>query len=370
MSRIRYIKPGFFTDDDLGECQPLARLLFAGLWTIADREGRLEDRPKRIKVEVLPYDDCDVDALLDELQSHGGLIERYSVQGKRYLAIPGWQSHQKPHSRELPSHIPTPAEHNLGDAQAQPRQCPSTAEAMPSPASRARVMGNGERLTENRDLKSNPPTTVDVGCEPRGVENESGSSQDQERDGLSTEDPLHPQPSPSPDAPEPSASDAMSAEDCGTCDGRPCTVREFDAAAYGPLRRAMLASLHPEQWDEVGKGGQLDAQLAVYGKRVCHACRVDIAEYERPQRDDLCRKALVWSVESLHGSRDVQAVIATRIRGPMSLLTLIGDRKLEELRRTKRDRRRKGEPRAIAECIPPPFAGQMPEQPTTTEGAA
>ena len=60
MARSRNIKPGFFLNDDLAECEPLARLLFAGLWCIADREGRLEDRPKRIKIEVLPYDNCDV----------------------------------------------------------------------------------------------------------------------------------------------------------------------------------------------------------------------------------------------------------------------------------------------------------------------
>jgi len=153
MSRIRYIKPGFFTDDDLGDCQPLARILFAGLWTIADREGRLEDRPKRIKAECLPYDECDANALLDELAAHGTppLIVRYHVDGLAYIAIPGWQRHQKPHSRELPSAIPSPAEHDLGRAQASPRQCPSTTPAVPSPASRARVTGteNGERRTEN-----------------------------------------------------------------------------------------------------------------------------------------------------------------------------------------------------------------------------
>jgi len=36
----------------------LARLLYPGLWMLADREGRLEDRPLRIKAEILPYDTC------------------------------------------------------------------------------------------------------------------------------------------------------------------------------------------------------------------------------------------------------------------------------------------------------------------------
>ncbi|SPP31372.1 hypothetical protein ARAF_0496 [Arsenophonus endosymbiont of Aleurodicus floccissimus] len=54
MVRARNIKPGFFSNDDLAECEALARLLFAGLWTIADREGRLEDKHRKIKVMVLP----------------------------------------------------------------------------------------------------------------------------------------------------------------------------------------------------------------------------------------------------------------------------------------------------------------------------
>lgn len=55
MARSRNLKPGFFLNDCLAECQPLARILFAGLWCIADREGRLLDRPRKIKVEVLPH---------------------------------------------------------------------------------------------------------------------------------------------------------------------------------------------------------------------------------------------------------------------------------------------------------------------------
>lgn len=148
MSRIRYIKPGFFVDDDLAACQPLARLLFAGLWTIADREGRLEDRPRRIRAEILPNEDVDTDALLQELADHGSLIVRYEVDGKRYIAIPGWSKHQHPHPRELASAIPEPTEHNLGSAQATPRQCSGTTQARPS---RTQVDGDLD-LDLNGDL--------------------------------------------------------------------------------------------------------------------------------------------------------------------------------------------------------------------------
>ena len=62
MARARNIKPAFFDNDDLAEVPPLGRILFIGFWTISDFKGDLEWRPKRIKAQILPYDDCDVEA--------------------------------------------------------------------------------------------------------------------------------------------------------------------------------------------------------------------------------------------------------------------------------------------------------------------
>lgn len=110
MARARNLKPSFFTNDKLAELDPLGRLLFAGLWTIADREGRLEDRPKRIKAEILPYDDADADKLLDDLAS-GGFILRYAVESQRCVQILAFSKHQDPHYKEKPSALPAPPNH-------------------------------------------------------------------------------------------------------------------------------------------------------------------------------------------------------------------------------------------------------------------
>jgi hypothetical protein len=110
MARARNLKPSFFTNDQLAECQPLARLLFAGLWCVADRAGRLEERPKRIKAEVLPYDTCNVEKLLAELASRG-FIQRYEVNGAKFIQIKNFEKHQDPHVREKASTIPAPCEH-------------------------------------------------------------------------------------------------------------------------------------------------------------------------------------------------------------------------------------------------------------------
>lgn len=111
MARSRNLKPSFFTNDRLAEIEPLGRLLFAGLWTIADREGRLEDRPKRIKAEILPYDNADTDKLLLDLQA-AGFILRYSVNGGRFIQVLAFAKHQNPHVREGPSTIPAPDKHS------------------------------------------------------------------------------------------------------------------------------------------------------------------------------------------------------------------------------------------------------------------
>jgi hypothetical protein len=107
MARSRNIKPGFFTNDELAECSPYARLLFAGLWTIADKEGRMEDRPKKVKALVLPFDNVDCDDLLSQLHDRN-FIHRYQVDGASYIQICNWKKHQNPHCKEAASEIPEP----------------------------------------------------------------------------------------------------------------------------------------------------------------------------------------------------------------------------------------------------------------------
>ena len=133
MARARMIKPEFFMHEDLAELSIPHRLLYIGLWTLADRAGRTEDRPKRIKASIFPWDDCDVDAMLSDL-ARAGFVVRYEVSGVRCIAIPSFGRHQKPHIREAPSILPVPPEHSLGSTQAQPRQCLAPAKAMSSRA--------------------------------------------------------------------------------------------------------------------------------------------------------------------------------------------------------------------------------------------
>jgi hypothetical protein len=109
MARIRYLKPEFFTDEDLADLPFEARLLFAGLWCHADKAGRLEDRPKYLKAMIFPYDpQVDLDRLLG-LLINKPFINRYKTEdGRCYISIPSWTKHQSPHHTEKDSSIPPP----------------------------------------------------------------------------------------------------------------------------------------------------------------------------------------------------------------------------------------------------------------------
>jgi len=116
MPRARNVKPSLYTNEDLAELPIAARYLFIGLWTMADRDGRLEYRPKRIKMTVFPADDLDIEPLLDGLAEQG-LIVRYEVEGNALAWIPGFCKHQNPHPREAASTLPA----YQGNTKAMPR---------------------------------------------------------------------------------------------------------------------------------------------------------------------------------------------------------------------------------------------------------
>ncbi|MNJ18691.1 hypothetical protein D3C77_129980 [compost metagenome] len=105
MARARNIKPGLFSNELLAELPAFDRLLFIGMWCLADREGRLEDRPKRIKMELFPCDDYDVDAGLSRLAGTG-FVSRYQVEGFSVIEIDNFQKHQNPHGSEKDSVLP------------------------------------------------------------------------------------------------------------------------------------------------------------------------------------------------------------------------------------------------------------------------
>ena len=113
--RARNIKPGFFQNEELSEVSPEVRLLFIGLWMFADREGKFEWRPKKIKASIFPYDNYNIDDLLNSLINQR-LIIKYSVGNCEYGYILNFKKHQNPHPHEAESIIPDPVEINFNNS--------------------------------------------------------------------------------------------------------------------------------------------------------------------------------------------------------------------------------------------------------------
>lgn len=122
--RARNIKPSLFKNEVLGTADPLLTILFEGLWCEADRDGRLEDRPLRLRAEILPYrDNANVDAMLDWLAERG-FIARYEAQNTRIIQVLKFSDHQRPHNNEVVSVLPAwdASKHSQGKKSAQPRK--------------------------------------------------------------------------------------------------------------------------------------------------------------------------------------------------------------------------------------------------------
>jgi len=102
MARARNIKPAFFTNEELSEISFFDRLLFIGLWTLTDRRGVLENRPKRIRAELFPYDEVTLDQIVQGLRvlESKGFLYQYESGPSLLIYIENFLKHQHPHKKE------------------------------------------------------------------------------------------------------------------------------------------------------------------------------------------------------------------------------------------------------------------------------
>ncbi len=181
--RIRTIKPEFFKSEEIADLPPLERLLFIGLWCAADANGVLENRPRRIKAEVLPYDEINIAEALNSLCA-GGFLTCYGeatgpnprsggeAPGKhlgntwsetaQYLMVSKFRKHQRISGKEaqnggrypLPDSDLDDSGKDKGDAPPKGKHSGSTREApLKHPGAQEQGTGNREQGTGNRELK-------------------------------------------------------------------------------------------------------------------------------------------------------------------------------------------------------------------------
>lgn len=95
--RIRNVKPQIVTNEDLADLPREVRLCFIYLWMACDKEGRVEDRPRRLRADLFPLDeDVTSDTLsgwLDQLAAKGFIL-RYESQGVAAIQVLKFTKHQ------------------------------------------------------------------------------------------------------------------------------------------------------------------------------------------------------------------------------------------------------------------------------------
>lgn len=111
MARKRQIDPDIWTSEQVVTLPVEARILFIGLISHADDEGRLRGSPLSLKVSVFPADTYEIDQIKkwrDEIVAHK-LAVYYEKDGSEYLWLPNFRKFQYM-TKIFPSKLPAPPE--------------------------------------------------------------------------------------------------------------------------------------------------------------------------------------------------------------------------------------------------------------------
>lgn len=173
MARIRSVKPEICESEVMALLPAEVERTFVRLWTHCDDEGRARDHPKLLKAALFPlHDDVtedDIDRHLEALEAKG-LVRRYEVDGKWYLAVTNWAEHQKP-QKPRPSTLPPVPEGYATPPVPVPEQDEKEPESEPDGGV--------------RDEYATPPVAVEA-CS--GVEGSTGEGVEMERQAPSSSD--------------------------------------------------------------------------------------------------------------------------------------------------------------------------------------
>ena len=98
MARKRMIDPNIWQSEDFGNLSDLAKLIFIGLFSLADDEGRGRCNPVYLKSTLFPYKEglrsADVEVALSEISRTMSVVF-YSCDEKSYYSLYNWSTWQK-----------------------------------------------------------------------------------------------------------------------------------------------------------------------------------------------------------------------------------------------------------------------------------
>lgn len=156
--------------ESLSRCSRDTRLVFIGLWTCADDDGRFRADPRYLAGQLLPYDADGLETInraLAELLAEGS-VQLYEADGSSYGWVTGWSRHQRidrPSASRLPS--PPPFTQPSGIKLANPRE------------------GSRDLETPTREgSRATPPAAREASCEDQGEDQgEEGSREGSREQG-------------------------------------------------------------------------------------------------------------------------------------------------------------------------------------------
>lgn len=152
MARIRTIKPEFWADEKLSQLDPLTRLVFVGLISLADDRGRLVDNVKLLDGQLFPHTSDSCADALDTLARYSRVLRYTSASGQSLIQIVNWEKHQK---------VDKPAKYSLpGPSEAQLKQVPKLEVLTGTVAGTSRNARESVATPSRSDLG---PTTNDLG---------------------------------------------------------------------------------------------------------------------------------------------------------------------------------------------------------------
>ncbi len=156
MARVRSVTPAFFRHEllqDLEAAHPGAHvmLVFAGLWTVADKEGRFEWRPRQLHLDILPFLALDLEKTLTILTA-AGFIRRYTVGDRVFGFIPNFGKYQRISGKEAqgPARFPAPPETDQVEPENHPGSAGEAPEKQPgAPITVIRSTEYGEKTSSS-----------------------------------------------------------------------------------------------------------------------------------------------------------------------------------------------------------------------------
>lgn len=173
MARQRFIWPEIWKDPVFGRLAHDEQVLFIGLFSIADDEGRTNADPAYLRGELFTYKDYTVKrvkAIRDRVVQKCEHIHLYKPNGLEYIALLKWSYYQKP-KYPSPSKIPPPFPEDSPTIPGNlPEDSPNGSERLP-PRARARIT-RGVGLGRE---ELNP--AVDVGANDASAETDDENSE-------------------------------------------------------------------------------------------------------------------------------------------------------------------------------------------------